>query len=81
MKNKYLFFLIFFLSTPFLLNAQGNNEINWCVFSNGFGGQSNSSSIITTMAGEPIAGISKNDALNLPEDSYPDIYLAGNLLH
>jgi hypothetical protein len=62
MKNKYNFFLIFFISTPFLLNAQGNNEINWCVFSSGFGGQTNSSSIITTMAGEPIAGITKNDA-------------------
>lgn len=61
MKNRYYFFLIFFISIPFLLNAQGNNGINWTVFSSGFGEQTNSSSIITTMAGQPIVGISKND--------------------
>jgi hypothetical protein len=62
MKKKIYLFLFLWSVVPLLLKAQINNEINWFVFNNGFGKQSNSTSKALSIVGQPIAGISNSDS-------------------
>jgi hypothetical protein len=55
MKRTFLLFVMILYWYPNLI-AQGNNEVNWFVFDNGFAVQNNSSTISFSLTGQTAAG-------------------------